>query len=131
MKAPHWVANLERWPVALLEVVGSDCETPPVFATFIAAFEQIFARPGPCAVVFDITHARPDAARRAATTTFLRENEARIRAKMKRLAVVAPTAQQRGLVTALQWAKVDYGVRAFDTRAEALVWARLGMDEGQ
>lgn len=113
----------DRWPVVLLHVVGGGDQAPD-FDSFLRALEMTQERQGRIVVVLDLTHARPDPKRRQAIINWVQQNRDAVDRRILGIGVVAPSAIQRGLVTAVRWfVKMPFPIEVFPARRAALGWA--------
>lgn len=122
--APRWVLDESRWPIVLFDVDTPGTDAPPDLDSLLALFDELTRRRKRIVVVIDLTHARPDAARRRRVLDWAKAHWASLRSDVIALAAVTPSAMQRAVVTGLLWFQSPpYPVQLFEHRAEALAWA--------
>lgn len=115
----------ERQGDVVLAVPPSEV-TDETLEAFLCELIARQTEPGPYAVVFDLTHAgRPSAKQRSRMSQHLQEQRGTIQRQVRGMAMVAPSAITRGVITAVFWLSpppVEH--RVFDGRDEAFHWAR-------
>jgi len=116
--------DTSRWPIvkaAATESVRDDA----ALDRFYVALDAILARGEPFASVLDLRGAYSNAARRSRFAAWQKQNDPEIRRYCRAQAVVAPSAVQRGVVTAALWVKEPVvPVKVFSTEADAMDWVR-------
>jgi hypothetical protein len=124
VRTPVWIADESRWPIVVLYVEGGDGVAKPDADTLFAALERLVSRGERTALVIDLTHAVPDAARRRRFADYVRQRRPEIDRLLVASAIVARSTFHRGVVTAVLWvADVPREkMRVFATRQDALGW---------
>lgn len=124
----RWVLDAAARPLLVLHLDEPDSSTPPDFESLFGALAELRAITDHerALLVVDLAGARPDAKRRMRLVSWLREEGRGINARVDALAIVAPSAVLRGVITAVGWFFPERmaGSETFQTRAEALAWAR-------
>ena len=124
--ALRWQLDMQSFPVARLRVVGEDDGQLPDWDSLVQAAEALLARDQPCVLVHDMRHARPDAARRRLIKTWIAPVPPTRRRLIRAYALVAHTALQRGIVTAVLWFIPHplMPIQVFADEASAIAWLR-------
>lgn len=113
-----------------LHVVGATDEGVPDADSLFVELDRLVARGGSAAIVWDLTHARPDATRRRRVAEWIRAQSWGDETPLVAVAFVAPGAVQRSLITAVSWL-VDLPMRmeTFADVVEATIWATGTLEE--
>lgn len=132
MSKPTWTLNHERWPIAMLHVVGGEAEEEPDFESFVGGLDDLMQKQGPMVLLLDIRRARPNPTRRQRLVQWAQDNAQAFLKRVIAIAVVAPEAEQRGLVTAFGWfVQSPLPVEVFSTLQSAVDWADGQLRQGQ
>lgn len=124
MTLARWQLDVTHWPVAVLALERKGPDAEPDFESFLAACDEVLAKRSRYAGVIDLTGSRSTAARRTRFSEWYQVHRAEVRRYQIALAVVAPNAVYRGVVTAMFWlAPGALGVETFSTQAAAREWA--------
>lgn len=100
--------------------------TDEAVSTVLWTLEARLAEGSPYAIVFDMSEAgTPNAIQRQMLATHMRKNKASIGRAVRAIAMVAPSALVRGVLTAIFWLEAPpVSHQVFATAAEATAWAR-------
>jgi hypothetical protein len=124
MAVPHWRADISRYPLIIVHLVGADGIQQPDAESLIRIVDGLIEKRGRVVVVYDLTHSMPDAQRRQRLVTWLRENMEELSRYVVASAIVAPTAFHRGILVATFWfIKPTTPVEVFGDRPAAMLWA--------
>jgi hypothetical protein len=124
MAVPHWRADISRYPLIVVHLVGADGIQQPDAESLIRIVDGLIEKRERVVVVYDLTGSRPDAQRRQRLVTWLRENTEKLSRYVAASAIVAPTAFHRGILVATFWfIKPTTPVEVFGDRAAAVHWA--------
>ena len=124
--ALRWQLDDREFPIVVLRVVGEDDGELPDLKTGITAVEALFARKKPCLLVHDFRYTRPNAERRRQIKDWIASVPPEKRKLIKAYAVVAHSAAQRGVLTAVLWfiARPLMPIQVFSDEASAIAWVR-------
>lgn len=122
----RWVLDSSARPRVVLHVDAPHDGSAPDFDSLLAALGDVRAQAEEerLRLVFDITGLRPDARRRMRFVEWLRREGGKLFPRIDALALVAPSAVLRGVITAVRWFFPQWAFRTetFASREEAIAW---------
>jgi hypothetical protein len=124
MAVPYWRADISRYPLIIVHLVGADGIQQPDAESLIRIVDGLIEKRERVVVVYDLTGSMPDAQRRQRLVIWLRENKENLSRYVVASAIVAPTAFHRGILVATFWfIKPTTPVEVFGDRPAAMLWA--------